>query len=214
LPRFKTGAGELLVAHAENDYLELAAEGGVGAVMAAAGVALLLGRGLLGALGASQRLARGLATGAMAGIVALLVHSAFDFNLRIPSNALAAGALAAVMLGAVPPDGAPRARRAFPAALALTLVLAIATPWAASYLEPGLLARAGGRPAASLRRMSLEADVASHVQRRPADAASWLALAWLRYPERPAAAATLAGWAVKLDPTSAPVRDAAARLGP
>jgi O-antigen ligase len=215
LPRFKTAAGELLVAHAESDYLEVLAEGGsLGAALAAAGVALLLGRGLLGAVGASQRLARGLATGAVAGIVALLVHSAFDFNLRIPSNALAAGALVAVMLGAVPADGAARARLALPAALALTLVLAVATPWTASRLEAGPLARADRRPAASLRRTSLEADVSSHMQRRPADAAGWLALAWLRYPERPASAARLAAWAVTLDPTSAPVRDAAARLGP
>jgi O-antigen ligase len=214
LPRFKTAAGELLVAHAESDYIELLAEsGGVGLVLVIAGVALVLRRGLEGALGASQRLARGLAAGALAGLVALLVHSAFDFNLRIPSNALVASGLVAVVLAAAPPGDAQRVQRTLTTALGLTLVGALLTPRAGARLDTGPLTRADRRPGSSLRRANLEADVTSHVRRRPADAAAWLALAWLRYPASPPAAARLAGWAVELDPTSASVRTAASRLG-
>jgi O-antigen ligase len=214
LPRFKTASGELLVAHAESDYLELLAEGGVlGALLASAGVVFVLSRGLKGAANASLPLARGLTTGAVAGIVALLVHSAFDFNLRIPSNAVAAGALVAVVLATVSPDEVPRFRHALPTALALTIVLAVWTPWAASHLESGPLWRAERRVAASLRRTSLAVEVESYVRRRPADPANWLVLAWLRYPDSATAAARLASWAVHLDPTNAPVRAGARRFG-
>ena len=94
LTRFKTAAGELAVEHAENDYLELLAEGGcVAAGLVVALAALALTRGLRGAASHGDRLARGLATGAAAGFVAIAVHSVVDFNLRIPSNALLCVAL-------------------------------------------------------------------------------------------------------------------------
>ena len=38
-----------------------------------------------------DRILRGIGLGSTAGMVALLVHSAFDFNLRIPSNATRPG---------------------------------------------------------------------------------------------------------------------------
>ena len=43
---------------------------------------------------------RGIGMGAAAGLVALAVHSAVDFNLRIPSNAALAALLAAAAAGA------------------------------------------------------------------------------------------------------------------
>ena len=43
---------------------------------------------------------RGLGLGAAAGAIALLVHSVFDFNLRIPSNALLFAFLCALALAA------------------------------------------------------------------------------------------------------------------
>jgi hypothetical protein len=214
LPRFKTAAGVLLVSHAESDYVELLTEVGVlGVALAIAGVALVVGRGLQGALGSNQRLARGLAAGAFAGLVAVVVHSAFDFNLRIPSNALLASALVAVILAAVRESSTARMPRALPAVLALTLMAALTTPRGAARFEAGQLTRADRRAPSNLRRVNLEADLRSHVRRRPADAAAWLALAWLRYPVSPPAAARLAGWAARLDPTNAHVRAAASRLG-
>jgi len=78
-----------LVDHAHNDYLELAAESGlVGAVCL-----VLFAWGAVGCLlvrWAKRRdyLVRGVVLGCLAGIVAILIHSLTDFNLRIPANAV------------------------------------------------------------------------------------------------------------------------------
>jgi O-antigen ligase len=214
LPRFKTAAGHLAVEHAENDYLELLAEGGLVAVLLFVSLAApLLTRGVCRAVGASSRLARGLISGAQAGLVALAVHSAFDFNLRIPSNALLAVALASVVLsgGATGPARLPRLMA--PALVAATLGAALLVPWAPPGVDPGRLARAAGRADSGLRRNSLATDFRSHLQRQPADAEAWLALAWLRHPASPDEAEALAAWARGLDPASQRVREAAERLG-
>jgi O-antigen ligase len=89
LPPFKTTAGELRVEHAESDYLETLAEcGGLGLFLALAVVFLLLRSALTRIRREEDRLRRGIGLGAAAGVVALLVHGTFDFNLRIPSNAI------------------------------------------------------------------------------------------------------------------------------
>ncbi|MGE0876538.1 MAG: O-antigen ligase family protein [Burkholderiales bacterium] len=88
-PRYSGEATAGAYTHAHNDYLEFAAEAG------------LIGLGLLGAmvvlsfvaaLRAHQLrrdpLMRGLSFGAMMSIIALMMHSAVDFSLRIPANAL------------------------------------------------------------------------------------------------------------------------------
>jgi len=78
-----------LLTHAHNDYLETLSETGF-----PAGSALILaGFGML-FFSASRWLrrrdhfARGIALGAMTGIVALFIHAFLDFNLRIPANAV------------------------------------------------------------------------------------------------------------------------------
>ncbi len=75
--------------HAHNDYLQFAGEVGV------IGVALLgamLLASLLAALRAQQvrtdPLMRGISFGSLMGIIALMIHSAVDFNLQIPAIAL------------------------------------------------------------------------------------------------------------------------------
>jgi O-antigen ligase len=213
LPRFKIAAGHLSVEHAENDYLEWLAENGlVGAMLLGALAILFLTRGLRGAAGASSRLARGLATGATAGLVAIGVHSAFDFNLRIPSNTLLCMVLVAMVL-AVPAEGGARRPWVIGGlAITATLASALITPWTVPRIDPGPLMRAARSGESSLRRAGLEADVIGHLQRRPADAAAWLALAWLRVPSSRGDASSLGAWAVRLDPTSQSVRDARARL--
>jgi O-antigen ligase len=93
---------------AHNDYLNVLADwGAVGAAIVAAGIGGLfltvfktwkyvrqpenkLGRGL------SNKLA--FVLGAAAGLLALLLHSAFDFNMHIPANAILAFALAALLV--------------------------------------------------------------------------------------------------------------------
>jgi O-antigen ligase len=213
LRRFKTGAGHLSVEHAENEPLELLAEGGgAAALLTLAVVVLVFMRGLRGAGGARERMARGLVTGATAGLVAIAVHSAVDFNLRIPSNALLAVALVAMVL-AEPTNGPSRSPRLLaPLAVAVTLAAALLTPWTPARVEPGPLQRAARGGEASLRRATLEHELTAHLQRRPGDPAAWLALAWLRLPASPPDAAALAGWAERLDPTSQAVREASSRL--
>jgi O-antigen ligase len=80
--------GELYT-HTHNDYLEFATETGV------VGVALLGPLVLLSFLAALRAqslrhdpLMRGISFGAMMSIIALAIHSAVDFNLQIPANAL------------------------------------------------------------------------------------------------------------------------------
>jgi O-antigen ligase len=84
----KKSDGSVLT-HAHNDYLEAAAESGIigGAAL------IILAYGALGILfwrwlERRDNLAKGVALGCMAGIMAILIHSVSDFNLRIPSNAL------------------------------------------------------------------------------------------------------------------------------
>jgi len=88
-PMFETRYEPGLLDHAHNDYLEVLAEGGVvggGALIlfAATGVVWIFLRWLR----RRDPLARGIALGALLGVVALLLHSFTDFNLRIPANAV------------------------------------------------------------------------------------------------------------------------------
>jgi O-antigen ligase len=88
-PRYSGEATLGTYTHAHNDYAEFAAETGV-IGLALLGLMVLLS--LVAALRAQHLrrdpLMRGLSFGAMMSIVALMMHSAVDFNLQIPANAL------------------------------------------------------------------------------------------------------------------------------
>ncbi len=88
---------QLRVGMAHNDYLQVAAEGGVAGVLAALCFLLLLGRAMAQSIGHSDPLLSALALGASGGVFALLIHSLFDFNLQLPSNALLFLLLAALL---------------------------------------------------------------------------------------------------------------------
>jgi len=88
-PMFETRYEPGLLDHAHNDYLEAMAEsgavgGGALILFAVTGVVWVFLRWL----GRRDPLARGIALGALLGVVALLLHSFTDFNLRIPANAV------------------------------------------------------------------------------------------------------------------------------
>jgi O-antigen ligase len=93
-PVFRSGEVRLFYAHAHNDLLQAAAEGGI------VGTGLLLlplvpllvvvSRSLVGGKGP-------LAIGIAAGLSVILLHSLIDFNFHIPANA----ALAAVLTGSL-----------------------------------------------------------------------------------------------------------------
>jgi len=217
-PRFKAAHGRIRVEHAENDYLEVLAEGGLvgtGLVIAGAGLLLLGGRNAT----AADRTVRGIGLGATAGLVALAVHSAVDFNLRIPSNAALAALLAAAAAGAAGtrPRSLSRASALLLAAGAVSLLVAVMVvpgrPATRARQEAALVAEATTAPAQALRLERAEAMLVAVVRRRPAHAESWLMLAGVRAArgER-ASAAELARHAVSLDPRRAELLEAAERL--
>ncbi|MFM8440302.1 MAG: O-antigen ligase family protein [Acidobacteriota bacterium] len=85
---FDTWSGQLRLEQAHNEYLQLMAEAGIGGLLLAVGFIWTLFRKAARNIVASEDLfARSVALGALAGCTGVLVHSFFDFPLRIPSNA-------------------------------------------------------------------------------------------------------------------------------
>jgi O-antigen ligase len=207
LPRAKRVNELQRVEHAENDYLETLAETGtLGLGLAAAGVGLFFARGGR-ALRRSPPITRGLAIGALAGLTALAVHSALDFNLRVPSNAALAAVLvaaAAAATGIRPRPLSPRASLVGGVVAVLLLVALRALPE-----SPSATARQRVREAAlastpealGLRLERAEAGLRQALAWRPGQAEAWLQLAAVRAVRGDApSAAALARYAMSLDP--------------
>lgn len=75
--------------HAHNDYLEFASDTGLlGAVLIFMPILYLLIRMIISFLLDPRRYRRSMTLGCIGSTVAILVHSAMDFNLQIPANAL------------------------------------------------------------------------------------------------------------------------------
>lgn len=77
----------LLYAH--DDYLQVVADGGIPGALLAILFVGVVGTSLVRAVRIGDPGLRGVALGAGAGCVGLLIHSVVDFNLQIPSNAIA-----------------------------------------------------------------------------------------------------------------------------
>jgi hypothetical protein len=80
--------GSLLVEQAHNDYLQIMADAGIFGAVIALWFIFLAARDIARASRHESRSMSGMALGAGGGMVALFVHSLFDFNFQIPSNAL------------------------------------------------------------------------------------------------------------------------------
>ena len=216
-PRYKHGHGELRVEHAENDYLETLAEAGL------AGFAVVLATLVLSALRVAATrppsVLGGLRAGAAGGLAALLVHSAFDFNLRIPSNAILAAFLASVAAACVPVRSAPIwATRVAAAALGLATLFALprpafpvdpSAPWEKARAEARLAAASVVPEARALRLDRTERALQSILRRRPALAEAWLLLAGARAERGDPSAPEIARHAASLDPERSDLRAAA-----
>jgi len=86
--RFDTRNGAYRLEQAHNDYLQTLADGGIiGAILGLSFLALLFRKAFM-RRNTDDKFRRGVATGALAGCFAVLVHSAFDFTLHTTSNAL------------------------------------------------------------------------------------------------------------------------------
>jgi len=88
-PMYDSGkVGFFYYKHAHNDYLQFAAEFGLLGLAMLAGIVLLsLWHATRAQFKRHHRMMRGLGCGVTMAIVALLIHSAVDFNLQIPANA-------------------------------------------------------------------------------------------------------------------------------
>ena len=87
-PIYAVTDGTVIVAQSHNDYLQILADCGVVGGALALWFLVIVTRTTIRALAARDRFLSGLAAGAGAGILGLLVHSIVDFNLQLPSNAL------------------------------------------------------------------------------------------------------------------------------
>jgi O-antigen ligase len=84
----KAGIG-MLLEHAHNDYLELAAETGIlGFLLLAGGIVWILVQNFRMWRARRSLEIKGLAMGGFISCVVILIHSFTDFNLHIPANAL------------------------------------------------------------------------------------------------------------------------------
>lgn len=88
MPQYRTADIGLRFTNIENDYLEFFAELGLLGLLL---LATIVGSSLFAAIQSLRRrrsqFYKGIAFGCTVGLVALLVHSLTDFNLRIPANA-------------------------------------------------------------------------------------------------------------------------------
>jgi O-antigen ligase len=89
--------GSLVVGQAHNDYLQIMADGGIFGAVIALSFIFLVARDTVRASRHRSRGMSGTALGAAGGMFALFIHSLFDFNFQIPSNALLFLVLTAVV---------------------------------------------------------------------------------------------------------------------
>jgi O-antigen ligase len=94
--RYDSANGLYRLEQAHNDYLQILADGGIfGGLLGLSFLVILFRRGFA-RRATEDKFRRGVATGALAGCLAVLVHSAFDFTLHTTSNALLFLVLAAI----------------------------------------------------------------------------------------------------------------------
>jgi len=87
-PMYSQADGSQVIEFAHNDYLQVLTDAGIIGGGLALWFLFAVARCVKQAALSREPRLRAIALGASAGIFALLVHSIFDFNLQIPSNAL------------------------------------------------------------------------------------------------------------------------------
>ncbi|MFN0109496.1 MAG: O-antigen ligase family protein [Blastocatellia bacterium] len=87
-PIYSKSNGTVIVSQAHSDYLQIIADCGVLGGVFAIWFLIVLFRSLFQAMQHPDEVKSVMALGCGGGLVAMLTHSLFDFNLQIPSNAL------------------------------------------------------------------------------------------------------------------------------
>ena|GEM_PF-84278 len=91
-------SGEMSLEQAHDEYLEVLASGGLIAAALVAWQAFLFARRARRTLRSNDSTRRALAAGALAGLVAVAIHSLFDFGLHVTANAFLFVALASTLV--------------------------------------------------------------------------------------------------------------------
>jgi O-antigen ligase len=87
-PMFSHSNGRMIVAQSHNDYLQVIADCGIAGAVLMVLFLVALFRAMSGALKIDDPQISAVALACSTGLIGILVHSLFDFNLQIPSNAL------------------------------------------------------------------------------------------------------------------------------
>ena len=96
-PIYGRGDGSFVIQFAHNDYLQVLSDSGIVGGAIALWFIIVIARAVMQVTRSADPFLRALGLGSAAGVFALLVHSLFDFNLQIPSNALLFLLLAAIV---------------------------------------------------------------------------------------------------------------------
>jgi len=97
-PQFQIPGQPHLSVYAHNDYLHFVSDGGILMIPVILWSLFLLFRAGFKAQKSQSRQTQGLALGAMAGMVAIAIHSFSDFNLHIPANTVLFVVLAGTLM--------------------------------------------------------------------------------------------------------------------
>jgi len=104
-PMYGRGNGTFVIQFAHNDYIQVLADGGIVGGVLALWFIIVVFRDFVRGARSRDPLSNAIALGGAAGIFAILVHSLFDFNLQLPSNALLFLVLASIVVTTA--DGRP-----------------------------------------------------------------------------------------------------------
>jgi O-antigen ligase len=96
IPQFQTGSGRLKLEQAHNDYLDLAANGGLIAVLIALCFVGLVAWRARASLKSGDSFRRAAALGAIAALISVAVHSFVDFGLQVTGIAVIALAMTVI----------------------------------------------------------------------------------------------------------------------
>jgi O-antigen ligase len=110
IPQYKKGTGLIKLEQAHNDYLDLAANGGVIAFTLAAWFAVVIMRRTRLSFRSQDPYRRAAALGAAAGMFSLAVHSFVDFGLQVTGIAVVFAALIVISVADSSVESAPKRR--------------------------------------------------------------------------------------------------------